>query len=178
MLTGTNDLIQYKVNARDGDLGSLHDLSFDDTTWQVRHLVIDTCSWLSHRILMHPLAIRRCQREDRLIELTVTRSQVQHSPAVDAALPLSQRRAEQYYSHFGWPPYWPSLGRGFSGAPRPYCLSATLNRPGDVAGDCDPHLRREGRPAGLSGTGPSRTSRSTRRRNGRYRYLDRETLRG
>ena len=64
---------------------------------------------------MHPLAIRRCDPERQLIELVVSRSEIERGPVVDADRPLSARRAEQYYRHFGWPAYWSSLSNGFSG---------------------------------------------------------------
>ena len=129
MLIGANDLTTYRLHARDGELGRLHDVSFDEISYQVRHLIVDTGGWLARRIPMHPLAIQRWNHQTRSIELTVTRSQVKNSPTIDADQPLSHRQAEQYYRYFGWPAYWPSLARGFTGAPARA-----------ESGHCDPHL--------------------------------------
>jgi hypothetical protein len=42
MLRSLNDMTSYNIAASDGDLGSVHDLYFDDEAWVVRYLVLDT----------------------------------------------------------------------------------------------------------------------------------------
>jgi hypothetical protein len=143
MLIAMRDLTAYKLNARDGELGRLHDVSFDEVTWQVRHLVVEAGSGKAGRILMHPLAVRRWDIQSRSIDLTVTRLQVDERPPVDADQPLSQRQAALYYRHFGWPAYWPALGRGFAES-QPYLRlvgsGCARTLPGDGPADHDPHL--------------------------------------
>jgi sporulation protein YlmC with PRC-barrel domain len=146
MLVALNDLISYEVKARDPDLlGRLQDLSFDDLSRQVRHLIVDTTAWLTRRLLVHPLAVRRLDTASRLIYLTITRSHVEQAPALDADEPLSRQRAEAYYRHFGWPPYWQPFGPGFMARSRLGLLPPdSLVEPpaGRVGEDCDPNLRR------------------------------------
>ena len=51
-------LISKTIDALDGEIGSVHDLYFDDQTWSVRYLVVDTGKWLSGRkVLVSPEAI-------------------------------------------------------------------------------------------------------------------------
>jgi hypothetical protein len=144
MLAGTRDLIEYRLTTRDGELGRLSDLSFDDSTWQIRHLVVDTEGLLPHRILLHPLTVRRHDPNQRLIELMVSRRQLELSPSIDADQPLTHKQAELYYRHFGWPAYWPALGRGFlrhlqvHPAETAVPSDATPEQP---VADYDPHLR-------------------------------------
>jgi PRC-barrel domain len=47
MLRNSSEIIGYSVGATDGQLGRVVDFLFDDDTWLVRWLVIDTGSWLS-----------------------------------------------------------------------------------------------------------------------------------
>jgi hypothetical protein len=136
MLATVEDLTRYEVHARDGGLGRLCDLSFDDQTWQVRYLILDTRSWLGRRVLMHPLGVRRCDHDRRLVELMVTREQVENSPPVDADQPLTWRLAERYYRYFRWPTYWVPGGFGF----KPDRDDPRLRRGREVAG-----LKLEGR---------------------------------
>src|ERR1044071_5468601 len=37
------------VDASDGPIGSVHDLYFDEQTWSIRYLVVDTGTWLPGR---------------------------------------------------------------------------------------------------------------------------------
>jgi sporulation protein YlmC with PRC-barrel domain len=146
MLAALKNLVSYEVKSRNLDLlGGLHDLSFDDLSWQVRHLIVDTAAWLTGRLLIHPLAVRRLDPGGRLIELTLARSHVEQAPALDADKPLSRQRAELYYRHFGWPPYWQPFGPGFGEGPRLHPLgphNPVERAAGGVGEDCDPHLRR------------------------------------
>jgi sporulation protein YlmC with PRC-barrel domain len=148
MLSALKNLVSYEVNSRDPDLlGGLQDISFDDLSWQVRHLIVDTSAWLTRRLLIHPLAVRRIDSDNRLIELTVSRLRVEQAPTVDADEPLSRQRAETYYRYFGWPPYWQRFGPGFAGGGpglRPLSPDNQVDRTagGAVEDDSDPHLRR------------------------------------
>ena len=49
MLRGISDLRRVTIAAMDGELGSVRDLYFDDRSWTVCYLVVDTGSWLPDR---------------------------------------------------------------------------------------------------------------------------------
>src|SRR3546814_13753237 len=58
MIRSIKELCHYDIAAKDGSLGDVHDLFFDDSAWQVRYLVIDTGSWLpGRRVLVSPQAV-------------------------------------------------------------------------------------------------------------------------
>ncbi len=58
MLLVGSALTGYSIDANDGRIGSVTDLLFDDATWKIRWLVVDTGSWLTTRkVLVHPSAI-------------------------------------------------------------------------------------------------------------------------
>ena len=42
MLHSFNHILGYAIHASDGDIGSLHDLYFDDQSTAIRYLVVDT----------------------------------------------------------------------------------------------------------------------------------------
>jgi sporulation protein YlmC with PRC-barrel domain len=59
MLRSVTDLKQFTVAAMDGRLGSLSDLYFDDRSWAVRYLMVDTGPGLpSGRAFVPPVAVR------------------------------------------------------------------------------------------------------------------------
>ena len=49
MLRSALRLRGYRVGAKDGEVGKVRDLFFDDNGWGVRYLVVDTRPWLGGR---------------------------------------------------------------------------------------------------------------------------------
>ncbi|MEO7034282.1 MAG: PRC-barrel domain-containing protein, partial [Polyangiaceae bacterium] len=48
----------FKLRAKDGDVGKARDFLFDDKYWTVRYLVADTGGWLAGRnVLISPYAL-------------------------------------------------------------------------------------------------------------------------
>lgn len=107
MLHDAKDLFGYVVRARDGDIGSVHDLYFDDNTWTARYLVVDTGNWFSgHKVLVSPDAVRDPDWYSRTLPVSMTREQVENRPDIDTAKPISRQQEIDYRGHFGWTPYW------------------------------------------------------------------------
>ena len=58
MLFAVTGLLGCPVKAGDDHVGSVKDFLFDDRSWKVRWMVVDTGSWLPGRqLLIHPSAI-------------------------------------------------------------------------------------------------------------------------
>ena len=58
MLQNASAIKGYKIAASDGLIGSVSDFLFDDGTWSVRWLVVDTGNWLGGRkVLLPPLVL-------------------------------------------------------------------------------------------------------------------------
>ena len=58
MITSAEDVRGLTVEARDGEIGTVTDLLFDDAGWSVRYLAVDTGGWLSGRqVLLTPDAV-------------------------------------------------------------------------------------------------------------------------
>jgi len=47
MLRTVKHMEDYVISATDGNIGHVKDVYFDDETWCVRYLVVDTGTWLS-----------------------------------------------------------------------------------------------------------------------------------
>jgi len=47
MLKKAKTLKGYKLNSRDGEIGSVKEFYFDDRHWTIRYLVADTGDWLT-----------------------------------------------------------------------------------------------------------------------------------
>jgi len=142
-----NDLRGFTVGATDGDIGAVEEFYFDDTSFTVRHLIVDTGGWLGGRkVLISPMALRDIDWDGKRINAALTKAQVEASPAIDTERPVSRQHEIEYYGHFGYPYYWggpylwgdyayPFLPAGRVPDPEP-------ERPWDGAGKGDdPHLR-------------------------------------
>jgi len=92
------------IAATDGDIGSVNDLYFDDLSWTIRYLVVDTGTWLPGRqVLISPLSVR--QVDDKIL-VDLTRNQVQKSPPVEADKPVNRQQEEAIARYYDQRYYW------------------------------------------------------------------------
>ena len=102
-------LIGKTIDTLDGEIGSVHDLYFDDQTWSVRYLAIDTGKWLPGRkVLIAPEAIVKPWHHQPAISVKLTTEQLRSSPDIDTAIPVSRVAEELLHQHYQWTPYWDS----------------------------------------------------------------------
>ena len=100
------DLKGYAIGARDGEIGSIEDLLFDDADWTVRYLVADTGTWLPGRkVLVSPAALGSVNPDAKNVSVSLTREQVRNCPDFDKGN-FSRERQTAYHDYFGWPYYW------------------------------------------------------------------------
>jgi hypothetical protein len=119
MLQSVKQLYGHKLGASDGEIGHVKDFYFDDQKWVVRYVVADTASWLSGRkVLISPHAFRGLDHDRRLLQVSLTRKQIEDSPSIESHKPVSRQYEEDYYQYYGWPYYWEGSGLwGMSGFP-------------------------------------------------------------
>lgn len=107
MLRQAKDILGYKIRARDGEIGQVDDLLFDDESWTVRYFVVETGGWLDRkRVLIAPEAVERPDWPVRELPVTLSQEQVRTSPDIDAKQPISRQRELDYRRHYAWPIYW------------------------------------------------------------------------
>lgn len=146
MLTSASTLKGYAAKASDGEIGTVADLLFDDQTWRVRWLVVNTGNWLSERmVLAHPTAIGAVDHAAGLLSLAMTKAQVEASPELFEHQPVSQQMEANLYAHYGWDPVYANalfpinpIAQPLS--PPPLFGSDVAEAAAD-AEDADPHLR-------------------------------------
>jgi sporulation protein YlmC with PRC-barrel domain len=107
MLHNVKDLRGDIIAARDGEIGAVDDVYFDDEGWRVRYFVVDTGGWLSGRkVLISPVSIDRALSSEHALAVALSREQVEHSPGVDADRPVDRQYEEAYARYYGHPLYW------------------------------------------------------------------------
>jgi uncharacterized protein YrrD len=151
MLFSFEGLRGYEIRAADGDIGSVHDVLFEDTSSRVRYLVVDTGSWLvGRRVLLAAAAIGEILHDARAITTGLTTRQVKDSPSIDTDQPVSRQHEEALHAHYDWAPYWygaPAYGLapywgGLELAPPPPAEDPVEREVAEMARQqADPHLR-------------------------------------
>jgi hypothetical protein len=107
MLRHESDINGYAIHASDGPIGTVQDFLFDDASWTVRWLVIDTGGWLPGRkILLPPSAIALVNHVGHQFNVKLTKQQVRDCPDIDSDLPVSRQHETSLYNYYGWSPYW------------------------------------------------------------------------
>ncbi len=107
MLRSMSDLQGFTIGATDGDIGRVEAFYFDDTSFTVRHLVVDTGGWLPGRkVLISPMALPAIDWDGKRINAELTKSQVEQSPNIDTDQPVSRQQEINYHRYYGYPSYW------------------------------------------------------------------------
>ncbi|MEO8855911.1 MAG: PRC-barrel domain-containing protein [Burkholderiaceae bacterium] len=117
MLRNTKDLEGFSIGATDGEVGTVKDFYFDDKTWVIRYLVVDTGAWLmSRKVLISPIAIGDADWVKKALPVSSTKQQVKDSPAIDTERPVSRQHEIDYAGYYGYPFYWGGDGLWGGGA--------------------------------------------------------------
>jgi hypothetical protein len=107
MLKNTKELYGSRLAALDGDIGHVKDFYFDDKAWVVRYLVADTGAWLTGRIvLVSPHAFGRFNQGGKVLQIKLSRAQIEKCPSIESHRPVSRQYEIDYYRYYGWPAYW------------------------------------------------------------------------
>jgi uncharacterized protein YrrD len=108
-------LIGDNLQATDGEIGRIEDFYFDDHTWTIRYLVVNTHEWLSGRkVLISPHVIFKHSWVSGIFPVGLTREQVRNSPDIDTDKPVDRQQEETLAAYYSWEPYW---GTGFYPGP-------------------------------------------------------------
>ena len=155
MLRNASAIKGYTIAASDGQIGTVSDILFDDSSWRVRWVVVDTGNWLPGRKVLLPLsALGRLDENGSEFAVTLSMQQVKDSPDSDTDRPVSRQNEANIYRYYGWQPYWGTdmlmggygYGNGFGGGVAGALpLIGSRQQAEDLAlasaSDDDPHLR-------------------------------------
>ncbi len=111
MLHELKKLEGFTIGATDGNIGKVKDFYFDDETWVIRYLIVETGDWLlSRKVLIAPIAIHDPDWEGKILPVSITLDQVKKSPDIDTEKPVSRQHEMQYLGYYGYPYYWDGIG--------------------------------------------------------------------
>lgn len=107
MLTSVSYLNGSKIIATDNEIGHVKEAYFDDQAWTIRYLVVDTGAWLPGReVLVSPYSVIQPLGSGKMVDVSLTRAQVEASPPIEKHKPVSRQHEIEYFGYYGFPGYW------------------------------------------------------------------------
>jgi sporulation protein YlmC with PRC-barrel domain len=104
-------LQSYRIEARDGSLGRVGELYFDDEKWTIRYLMTHLEKMLGKRLaLISPTTVERIDWKNGTIQVRLTREQVANSPEVRGEQPIERAKEQELSRYYGIPAYWDGVG--------------------------------------------------------------------
>lgn len=148
MLRPFNDIKNFALAARDGEIGKVKELYFDDQIWIVRYVVVDTGGWLTGRkVLLAPVSVGMIDEPTKLIAIHLTKEQIENSPPIEADQPVSRQFEEAWYGYYGYPGYWLTMEPAVLGTTAAFVPPPM---PVVIEQHSDPHLRSTSEVTGYS----------------------------
>ena len=105
MLASLTELRSYYVKGTDGEIGRIDDLCFREDEWIVRYVVVDMED-LDREALLLSAYLGRLHRDTHTVSADIRREQVENTPALDRAQPLTRQDEQELHELYGWPVYW------------------------------------------------------------------------
>jgi sporulation protein YlmC with PRC-barrel domain len=107
MLKNIDSILGFSIMAVDGELGKVRDFYFDDGSWTIRYMVVQTGSWLlGRKVLISFASVKKINCELSDVQVDLTCEQVRNSPDIDTAKPVFRQHEEELHKHYMLPPYW------------------------------------------------------------------------
>lgn len=141
MLRSEKSLHGYSIEATDGKIGTIHEFFFEDKSWYVRYLVVDTGNLLPGRkVLLFPVTLAKADWNRQAIPVGLSKARIENSPSTDFDKPVSAQHELELHKYYNWAPYWPVAGEPYGTAVPPVHLPESEReiKPGAKG---DPHLR-------------------------------------
>lgn len=106
-LRGLEEVIGYHVQCRDGELGHIQDLVWDDTTWAIRYLVVATSNWwIGRRVLVSPHWLTEMSWADKKAKIELPREVIRFSPEWNPKAAIHREYEEALHRYYERPAYW------------------------------------------------------------------------
>jgi sporulation protein YlmC with PRC-barrel domain len=143
MLRSIEEILGYKIQAEDGTLGRIKDIYFDDTSWAIRYVVVDTGTWMAGRqIVLAPEVLGEPDPNRREMPITLARRRIEGSPPIVQEQGLTPRQQQLLAEYYDWslPAAKRSVGSAAMGAgdgPK----AARMLLQNQQSEQLDPHLK-------------------------------------
>jgi len=97
----------YTLQAKDGKIGHVDDFVFDDDTWAIRYMIVDTRDlWPGKKVLISTRWIERVSWDESTVFVNLLRETIKYSPQyTEEALPTRDYETK-LHEHYRRDGYW------------------------------------------------------------------------
>lgn len=105
-LHSVRDVTGDHIEARDGSIGHVEDFLIDDSSWEIKYLVVDTKNWWPGRkVVISPAWITSFGESDSKVRIDLSREAIKAAPAYDPRAPLEPAYSDRLHDHYQRPRY-------------------------------------------------------------------------
>ncbi len=128
MLIVAREMFGVPLEAAEGRVGTLYDVLFDDQSWKVRHLVVDTTrAFHGRQVLLDRQSVEHVDWRERNIRLRLSHHEVGQCASVGMNLPVARREPAEPTQVLVSEAYWTgSLDPSTASGGDPHLRSARL----------------------------------------------------
>jgi len=107
-LRSASEVSGYHILGTDDDIGHVKDFIFDDESWALRYLLVDTHNWWpgGKKVLIGTQWIDRIDWPDSAVQTKLTREQIRNSPEYNETQPLDRDYETRLHQFYGRTGYW------------------------------------------------------------------------
>ncbi|WP_434926295.1 PRC-barrel domain-containing protein [Shewanella sp. HL-SH2] len=100
-------VIDYRIQAIDGDIGHIEGLLIDEDTWVIRYIIVNTSNWwLGHQVLIPRHWIEDLSWSDASASVNLTQQEVKDAPSYNSNMQVDRKMEMHIYNHYGRLGYW------------------------------------------------------------------------
>jgi hypothetical protein len=109
--TNLKALYGFALIGSAGEIGTVEDFYFDDTSWRVKFMVVDTGAWLtSRRVITSTQSVEDIDWESSRFHTQLTTEQIKESPDIDTEKHMGREHEEILVRHYHLHSHWPEAG--------------------------------------------------------------------
>jgi hypothetical protein len=106
-LRSTRAVNSYDIESDDGEIGAVCDFIFDERSWEIIYLVIDTGRWLPGRkVLISPRWIESIDWSRSKVKAHLARETIKNAPGYDKPATITRDYEERLFAYYGQSGYW------------------------------------------------------------------------
>jgi sporulation protein YlmC with PRC-barrel domain len=107
MLRPVKSILNYKILATDGEIGTVSDLIVDDQEMKLRYLVIDTGNWLpGKKVVLSTAWISGVAPQRDTVVMNIEKKRIQEAPEYRPDVDFTRDDETRLHDYYRFPYYW------------------------------------------------------------------------
>lgn len=106
-LRSTREIKGYHIQTPQGTIGHVSDFLFEDSSWQIRYIVVNTKNILpGKKVLLSVEWIETIDWPGATLDVSISKEMIKQSPRFDPSQPVNQNYENDLFDYYGRPRKW------------------------------------------------------------------------